>query len=37
MPLPSPTFPRRFASPDPTHTTLGSDGATATEPMEDTG
>src|SRR5688500_12636254 len=37
MPLPSPTLPRMLASPDPTQTTLGSEGATATEPIEETG
>ncbi len=37
MPLPSPTLPRMLASPEPTQTTLGSEGATAIEPIEDTG
>ncbi len=37
MPLPSATLPRMLASPEPTQTTLGSDGATAIEPMDETG
>src|SRR5687768_8497341 len=35
MPLPSATLPRTLASPLPTQTTLGSEGATATEPVEE--
>src|SRR6185503_17832839 len=37
MPLPLATLPRMLASPLPTHTTLGSEGATATEPVEEIG
>jgi hypothetical protein len=33
-PAPGETFPRMFASPLPTYTTFGSDGATATLPIE---
>src|SRR4029450_13772918 len=36
-PLPQAELLRSFASPVPTHTTFGSDGATATAPMEATG
>ena len=35
MPLPGVTLPRMFASPEPTYTTFGSDGATAIDPMDD--
>ena len=37
MPLPWATLPRMLASPDPTYTTFGSEGATAIEPIELTG
>ena len=37
MPLPIETLARRKVSPVPAQTTLGSDGAIASEPIEDTG
>ena len=35
-PHPTEMFERMNGSPVPTHTTLGSDGATATDPIDDT-